>query len=73
MVAKVLLVVLAMSTNNYPTEKEFMKEKHYTVKSACELYKATECEIRVERTIYCMSDFGEGACDKWTLWGRPKK
>lgn len=73
MTAKVLLVVLAMSRNNYSGEKEFMKEKHYTVASACEVYKATDCEIRVERTVYCMGDFGEGACDKWMLFGRPKK
>ena len=73
MTAKVLLVVLAMSRNNYPTEKDFMKEKHYTVAHACEVYKATDCELRVERTVYCMGEFGEGACDKWMLWGRLKK
>lgn len=71
---KTLLIVLAMVPNGkYHSIKEFMKEKHYTVESACKIYQAHDCEIKQGQITYCMGDFGEGGCDPWELWGIKNK
>lgn len=67
---KVLLMVLAI-TNHYKTEADFWKGHSYTLKSACEAYKAMECELR-HSTVLAMEYGAEVGATEWSIWGKKK-